>query len=104
MQRTYRNNTDTAHDRVPNQAQLNKSPIRRQNVNPSYIARSPIRSRTPTRHVSPLKNATNTPNPIKFISNVSPAKEKRTNYENQGQLSNGKGIKYINNNYNDKIY
>jgi hypothetical protein len=76
MQRVQRNITDTVHDRSPHHTPLQKSPLRRQNGHQANPARSPIRSRTPTRHVSPLKTAAPFPSSIRFISTLSPAKER----------------------------
>lgn len=104
MNRLHRNNTDILPERYPNyNTQYTKSPIRRQNTNLVNATRSPIRSRTPTRHVSPIKNNSQQ-FPIKFISNVSPSKERPANQENYLEFSNGKSIKYINSNLNDKNY
>lgn len=102
MQRIQRYNTDNLYETNPSNLQINKSPIRRQNANQLNPARSPIRSRTPTRYVSPIAHQNNFP--IKFIANVSPAKEKKSNLENNSELSNGKGLKFINNNFTDKFY
>lgn len=74
MNRLYRNNTEVLHDRTLHlNPANNKSPIRRQTIHNMNPARSPLRSRTPTRCVSPLKQ-TQPPVPIKFITTVSPGK------------------------------
>lgn len=79
MNRVQRNNTEILSERYPNyNMQYNKSPIRRQNGNGINPGRSPIRSRTPTRHVSPIKNNSQQ-FPIRFISNVSPSKDRPPN-------------------------
>jgi hypothetical protein len=54
--------------------------------------------------VSPIKNTNQNQPTIKFISNVSPIRDKYNEFENQGEFSNGKSIKYINNLINDKFY
>ena len=83
MQRIHRHNTDHLHEPYTNPLQYNKSPIKRQNINHANTVRSPIRSRTPTRSVSPIKLGNNMPSSIKYISNVSPSKQKQGNHENQ---------------------
>ena len=79
MQRIQRNNTDNFHEHYPSNLQCNKSPIKRQNMNQINPVRSPIRSRTPTRYVSPIKTTNQLPSSIKFISRVSPLKKKQSN-------------------------
>ena len=103
MQRMHRHNTDNLHDQYPSNP-LNKSPIKRQNINHIHPARSPIRSRTPTRNVSPLRTTSPLPSSIKYISRMSPVKQKVVNIENNSEFSNGKGLKYISNHFNDKNY
>lgn len=104
MNRLYRNNTDVLQDRSNNHnPSYNKSPIRRQTVQNMNPARSPLRSRTPTRHVSPLKQ-TQPSMPIKFISTLSPGKQRQTNMENYPEFSNGQGMKFITQNLIDKNY
>ena len=82
-----------------------KSPLKRAPCHPN-TARSPLRSRTPTRHVSPIKTNPQQQPSIRFISNVLPMKERERygEVENQGEFSNGKSMKYINHPINDKFY
>lgn len=77
MNRIHRNQTEILSDR--NNIQYNRSPIRRQNINHPNPARSPIRSRTPTRCVSPIKANNGYQASIKFITNVSPIKDRQNN-------------------------
>jgi hypothetical protein len=103
MNKIRRTTTTAAYDYQP--LDFNKSPLKRNNPYPT--ARSPLRSRTPTRPLSPLN--VHPANPIRFIPNVSPLKdreerEKFPEVENQGEFANGRSIKYINHPTNDKFY
>lgn len=79
MNKIRRTGTTPVLEAYQNNLQFNKSPIRRSNLNQLNPNKSPIRSRTPTRDISPIKNTNPYPTPIKYISNVSPIKEKPTN-------------------------
>jgi hypothetical protein len=70
-----------------------RSPLRRNPANHNHSSKSPIRSRTPTRPVSPLSHHA-LPTTIRYIANVSPLRELPTNSDNTN-LSNGKNIRYI---------
>ena len=58
---------------------INKSPLKRNNVNQNnhqYTLRSPIRSRTPIKNKTEINNNALFPTQMRYISNVSPIKER----------------------------
>lgn len=77
MNKIRRTSTNIVYEACTHNLDLNKSPLKRNpNFNHQNTARSPLRSRTPTRHVSPIKMNSQMQPAIRFISNVSPIKER----------------------------
>lgn len=74
-----------------------RSPLRRAPCNQGPQNKSPIRSRTPTRPVSPLKHQHALPNTIRYIAHVSPLRDRPSEADNYNDLSNGKNMRYIHN-------
>jgi hypothetical protein len=104
MNKILRQNTNRLTDNHTPGIQINKSPLKPiHTINTIHPTKSPLRSRTPVRFVSPINNKS-TITAIKYISNVSPLKEKVQDRENQSEISNGKSIKSINNQIIDKNY
>lgn len=95
MQKVRKVNTDNYSENFMLQNAISKSPIRRNNLNTHITAKSPIRSRTPNKNVSPIKPSPQLPSNIRFIANVSPLRERPIEPDNYSEIANGKHIKYI---------
>jgi len=83
MNKIRKINTENYPENFMINAAIHKSPIRRNNIaNAIQPSKSPIRTRTPNKNVSPIKINHQLPNNFRYISNVSPLKERKIEVEN----------------------